>query len=493
MKHNWATIGGWVAAIAICAVSALSIGAGGTAAGRSQESEWRPPETVENPFVVKRPPGEVEATSAGPPGDAVPPVVDDLTLPIEGEPADYDLPPIYRLPPVTPIDAPIEAPPEPRTPDVPMIDPELPRNDVALSGPDMPRLAERSLLTQSAAPADANLFSPNVSELSAQLLPAIQRGCDLAQRGALYAAQTEFIQVMRRIAQANDAERETDEHSLALAEGLRALDEAADFMPQGAAVEGEIDVKIIASSHRTPLVRQFSRYVPPHSAIALYHAFAHERLAAAMGGHQAGSMALFALGRVHARLAERNDDDVLATRSAMTMYLAALAVSPGNHLAANELGVLLCRNGHPVDAARLFEQAIDHAPAATTYHNLAVAQQKLGLAGPAAANEQESHRLAAWERATGAVSRRAGIQWVSPHELAQVTPPAGLPTAQNAPAPMPYAAAPIPPKSPLQKAASLAKSLPIPGTRTAEKTPAAPAPRGQAPGPAATTRNIPWF
>jgi tetratricopeptide (TPR) repeat protein len=369
----------------------------------------------------------------------------------------------------------------------------LPRNDVALVAPDMPRLAERSLLTQPAPTVDANLFSPNMSELSAQLLPAVQRGCDLAQRGALYAAQTEFIQVMRRIAQANDAERRTDEHSLALAEGLRALDEAADFMPQGAALEGEIDVKIIASSHRTPLVRQFPRYVPPHSAIALYHAFAQERLAAAMGGHQAGSMALFALGRVHARLAERNDDDVLATRSAMTMYLAALSVSPENHLAANELAVLLCRNGHPAEAARLFEQAIDHAPAATTYHNLAVAQQKLGLAGQAAANEQESQRLAAWERATGAVSRRAGIQWVSPQELAQVTPPAGMPTAQNAPAPIPYAAAPIPPKSPLQKAASFTKSLPIPGTRTAEKTPAAPAPRGPSPAPTATTRNIPWF
>ena len=120
-------------------------------------------------------------------------------------------------------------------------------------------------------------------------------------------------------------------------------------------------------------------------------------------------MALHGLGKIYARLAERSDDDVQFTRSAMTMYSRGARDLPDNHLAANELGVLLCRTATRPRRRELFERAIDIAPSATAYHNLAVAQQKLGIHGQAAANEQESQRLAAWERSTGAVSRRAGV------------------------------------------------------------------------------------
>ena len=86
----------------------------------------------------------------------------------------------------------------------------------------------------------------------------------------------------------------------------------------------------------------------------------------------------------------------------------------------------MCREGRPAEAARLFERSIDFAPGATAYHNLAVAQQKLGLHANADANARESQRLAAGERATGAVSRRAGIQWVSPAEMARVAQPTAI-------------------------------------------------------------------
>jgi tetratricopeptide (TPR) repeat protein len=149
-------------------------------------------------------------------------------------------------------------------------------------------------------------------------------------------------------------------------------------------------------------------------------------------------MALYGLGKIYTRLAERSDDDVQFTRSAMTMYSAALAACPDNHMASNELGVLLCRTGHPEEAIKRFERTIDLAPSEMAYHNLAVAQQKLGMQGPAAANEQEAQRLAALERSVGAVSKRAGIQWVSPEELARVsqqpeTPAPATPVQQPTP------------------------------------------------------------
>jgi tetratricopeptide (TPR) repeat protein len=333
----------------------------------------------------------------------------------------------------------------------------------------------------------------------------VQRACDLAQRGALYAAKTEFIQVIRRVAQAVDAERGTDAHSRALAEGLRALEEAADFVPTGSGLEGDLDVAIAASSHRTPVVRESPSVVAPHMAVALYHAFAQERLSFAVAGQQSGSMALYGLGKVYSRLAEANDQDVLAVRTAMTNYSAALAACPTNHLAANELGVLLCRAGHPAEAARLFEQTIDQAPTSTAYHNLSVAQQKLGYSGHAVANQQEADRLAVWERSTGAVSRRAGVQWVAPQQFAQVAPPtavdpltdravpAGLPAAQNAPPPMPYTAAAAAPKSPLQKVAEATKSIVMPDNKPQVNHNAPPAPRSAAAPSAARPRPTTWY
>jgi tetratricopeptide (TPR) repeat protein len=276
-------------------------------------------------------------------------------------------------------------------------------------------------------------FPANTAGLTAQLLPAVQRGYNLARRGAFFAARAEFIQVLRRVAQAKDAAVGTDQFSVALAAGLRAMDEADDFVPSGAQLEGELDVRGVASSHRTPVLREHPETVLPHEAVALYHKFSQERLAHAAIDEQAGSMALYGLGKVYANLAERRDDDVQCVRGAMTMYCAALDSCPNNNLAANELGVLLCRTGRPAEALDHFTRAIDIAPTATAYHNLAVAQQKLNMPAESAANQQESLRLAAIERAAGAVSRRAGVEWVSPDELARISQPALLPSATTEP------------------------------------------------------------
>jgi len=330
---------------------------------------------------------------------------------------DTDRPTTYRLPVVGLFD-----PPQERLAcrtDVPA--------HIGLSTPAADRRTTATELT----PWPAALAYPSTTgELTAQLLPAVQRGYNLAQHGAFFAARTEFVQVLRRVAQAKDANTESDEHSRALAAGLRALDEAEDFVPQGVQLEAELDVRKVASPHRTPVLRDYPEEVLPQDAVVLYHTYAQHELSIAAGNEQAGSMALYGLGKVNSRLAERRDDDVQFTRVAMTMYLAALGACPDNHMAANELGVLLCRTGHAAEAADRFTRAIDLAPNATAYHNLAVAQQKLGMAGQAAVNEQESQRLAALDRSVGAVSRRAGVQWVSPAEMARVSQP-GSPASDS--------------------------------------------------------------
>jgi tetratricopeptide (TPR) repeat protein len=328
-----------------------------------------------------------------------------------------------------------------------------------------------AVTTPFAKPQGVPLGAPATTDLAAQLLPAVKRGYVLAQRGAVYAARTEFVQVLRRVAQAKDMAANCDEHSQALAAGLRALDEAEDFVPAGVQLEAELDVRATASSHRTPVIAESTDKLLPHVAVKLYHDYAREQLAKAVAGEQAGSMALYGLGRIDAQLAERKDDDVRFVRDAMTMYAAALAACPNNHLAANELGVLECRTGRPAEAARLFERTIDVAPTATAYHNLAVAQQKLGQHGNAQANEQESQRLAALERAGGEFSRRAGVRWVAPEEMARVAQPGAL-----TPPPTHAATTPLPARSPWQRTVELTRTLPRPGFRSTGPTETAPAP-----------------
>jgi tetratricopeptide (TPR) repeat protein len=333
-----------------------------------------------------------------------------------------------------------------------------------------PKPAEQHAIPFEPPAAGARPYTPASHSVTAQLVPAVQRGYDLAQRGALYAAQAEFVQVLRRIAQAKDAADSSDKHSQALAAGLRALDEAEDFVPEGIQLEAELNVPVVASSHRTPVLCDCHDEVLPQRAVELYHAYAEEQLAQAVAGEQAGSMALHGLGKIFALLAARNDDDAVFTQRATTMYTAALVVRRDNHLAANELGVLLCRNGRAAEAAQLFERTIDAEPSALAYHNLAVAQRKLGMHGQAAANQQESRRLAAWERGNGAVSRRAGVQWVSAEELSRVAQPALLsPAVYNAAKPVSPTNRPqadmtsTPHPSPWQRTVAAAKSLPLPG------------------------------
>jgi tetratricopeptide (TPR) repeat protein len=274
-------------------------------------------------------------------------------------------------------------------------------------------------------------YSPTTAEITRQLLPSIQRAYGLARHGAIYAARIEFIQVLRRIAQAKDAADGCDVHSESLAAALRALDEADDFAPQGAQLEGEMDVTLVSSAHRTPVLQERATPPRPIEAIALYHEFARHQFARAVAGEQASSAALYGLGKMHNRLASGGHGDVGEERKSLVLFLAALDVAPGNHLAANEVGVLLARGGRPLEASIMFRHAIDVAPSATVYHNLAVVDRRLGYHDQSNANEVYARQLAQRDRAAGAISKANGVRWVAPHEMSRAGQPLPFEASQN--------------------------------------------------------------
>jgi len=300
-----------------------------------------------------------------------------------------------------------------------------PKSDAESRSEDIPEPAWRNL-----SDADAALFTGvrTGTKIHDVALAKIQHGYMLADRHAYYAARQEFIQVLRMVSRSLSVRDGTTERTTDLADGLRALEEVEDFVPRGAGLEADLNVSVIASAHRTPVVKNLpSRQWMPRQIIDRYFRYAQLKLASAVSGDPDGSIALHALGKLQRRLGRLEPrDHALAHRKAFAFQQAALLVHPYNHLAAHELGVLLADAGRYEEAERLLKQVAEKAPHPVVLRNLARVQYKLGLAGQAAENNRKAQQLAANPNVAG---RR--IKWVSPSVFASATDA----TTFNMPAP----------------------------------------------------------
>jgi hypothetical protein len=275
---------------------------------------------------------------------------------------------------------------------------------------------------------------PTGAMVSEQAQAKIRRGYKLAQRGAYFAARAEFVDVLRMIAEAKDQKRGAARRSVALANGLRALEEAADFAPRGAAIENRLDFDVIIASHRTPIAKGDASRLMPQQLADLYYRYAQLQLGASVAGEPAGSMALHALGKLYSQIGRAEPERIVqADRRAFALQQAALLARNDNHLAAHELGVLLAESGHFVDSEYILAQVAQREPHPVVFRNLARIQRKLGRADLASASEQQAHLLA--ERG---VSSMSGVKWVDPQTLARM----GDPLAPSAPLPTQVAAGP---------------------------------------------------
>lgn len=416
-------------------------------------AEYQPP-VYEAPRVAQKPP----SAPATPPAKAQPPSTEWSGPVTIHNPAAYGPPEDDSLPPIP--TATTGAPPEPpvlaRIPDATVraeLQPQAGRPPVAWTPTEtLPGLGSSEPLA-SGTPAGRSMvptkvrplrdlgpsqgaallsYTASTNDLSKRLASEVQAGFQLGKSGAVYAARGKFVGVLRRIALAKDAESGSNDHARALAEGLRTLDDADDFVPRGDALEAELDVAAIASSHG---LRLLGEAASPHEAIARYSQHAAQQLALAAAGEPAGSMALYGLGKAYARL-EAQGDDPTAGRKGTVMYRAAVDSNADNFLAANELGVRLARNGRYQQASEVLRQAAARPTAIATVHaNLAAVEERLGNRETARLAQQHSERLAQDERATGQVSRRHGIEWVAPEQFRRGVPQqvAAAPVAQPAP------------------------------------------------------------
>jgi tetratricopeptide (TPR) repeat protein len=298
-------------------------------------------------------------------------------------------------------------------------------------------LAEAHALLADASPTATG--SPTGAIVTERAQAKIRRGYALAHRGANYAARNEFLAVLHMIAEAKDQKHGARRRTIALANGLRALEEAEDFAPRGAEFDVNVKLAVIVSSHQTTIAKtpaaadlqQAAGELMPRQLADLYFRYAQFQLAGAVAGEPAGSMALHALGKLYSQLARTEPEaNPQADRRAFTLQQAALLARDDNHLAAHELGVLLAETGHFVEAEHLLHQVAAREPHPVVFRNLARVQRKLGHEQFALANERHAQAIA-----TGAPPNNNGIIWVPPAALAQTGD--GAPSA----APTPHIAA----------------------------------------------------
>ena len=257
-----------------------------------------------------------------------------------------------------------------------------------------------------------SIARPNVSSdrtshdvVAPQAQAHINYALNLAERGAVQSARSEFIIALDLIADALDADthNHSREHARAVKAGLTAIEETKDLVPSDTPHDIEINLAQLSATHQTPVLRSVdTSHLTRAEALQRYHSYATQQLALA-GGHSAiASSALYGLGRAESLTGPgASAHNPLGGPNAMALFHAALIVRPQNYMAANELAVLSARYGDLNAAETQLVHSLSIQPRAETWHNLAAVYRRKGQIEKAERAEFARKELIAAARGEG--------------------------------------------------------------------------------------------
>ncbi len=256
----------------------------------------------------------------------------------------------------------------------------------------------------------------------------------LAGKGALFAAEEEFLRVLWMLAQAQDEVTGTDEHAASLHAALVALDEAEDFTAAMGPSRTSVDVRQLANAHETPVMKQLKSQTSPLDALRDYYSFAQRSLLVAFEGAPVASKVLYGLARV--QLAQMQNDrslSVMATAKAIACYQVALDLNPSSYEVANELGVLLARYGRLEQARQALLQGISATESPESWLNLSKVHERLG--DHEAARQAKARSVALEQKRTTNTefipADSPQVRWVPPEAFAYQASNADLITREQ--------------------------------------------------------------
>lgn len=264
-----------------------------------------------------------------------------------------------------------------------------------------------------------------MDEVESRAYDLVVSGFDAAQRGATFTAKRRFLAALRLIVQAADMGCGRSVHESHLSDALRAVDEADDFARLDRLGDEKLDLANIVGGHRSHIVSVEEASRMPLIAIQQrYYEFAQTHLIAATAGSRSASLALYGLGKFHNELAQRTPESLQRHGpSAVACFQSSLAVDDGNHLAANELGVLFARYGRLDDAREHLLHSLRTEQSTEAWHNLAVVHERLGETTLAAQARRAGELAGARESAGHDPLNGREIQWLDPDAFVRSTQP----------------------------------------------------------------------
>lgn len=223
-------------------------------------------------------------------------------------------------------------------------------------------------------------------ELTAQELQVasthLNYGKTLARKGATASARNEFLNALAVIAQSRDLRLGGKDHANALNQAVLVLAEAEDLFGKPGSSNLDADVATVSAGHLSRILDPaVAQQLTRADALNAYQEFARRNLQEACGRNWLASETFYALGRLHnlLSLADPAQQPCELSKS-LTFHQAALSADANNFASANELGVLLARQGQLEEAKRLLIHSVTLSPRRETWTNLATVHQRLGEA-----------------------------------------------------------------------------------------------------------------
>lgn len=263
-------------------------------------------------------------------------------------------------------------------------------------------------------------------QVEVRALKHIEYGESLSKRNSYLAAQEEFTLALILIARSHKLKSAPSIYADRLADGLKALDDAADFVASKAENSQVSILRQKISSHSTRLISpndigSISRI----QALDIYCGYAQAQIQQAIGRSRAGSSALHALGKLESlsSISDRRYDWTRQAR-ALVFFRAAMSCDPANAVCSNDLGVLLYEMGRLQEAQQALKISIELSSSHIAWTNLAAVHQQLAATAETFEERERQARLSslaiteAGKFGTGTVrTSTASEQWATTTEF----------------------------------------------------------------------------
>ncbi len=261
---------------------------------------------------------------------------------------------------------------------------------------------------------------------SAVVRRRVHHAMQLATRGAVYAAEEEFLQTLQLMAHRCDESSRDETHGDALAAGLLALKEADAFAVALDDASASRNVRALMAAHTTPVLKKSSRRaIPALLALQAYYEYAQAKLRYAVELDPDATEVFYGLAKVSMAQAGR-EAETAAIAQAIAYLQLALDANPNNYRAANELGVLLARCGRLQQAKHVLRQALSTREEAEVLLNLSKVHARLGESDLSVSAKRQYERVRQRRSNSGRANPMTAIRWVEKSTFSEVCDDAEL-------------------------------------------------------------------